>query len=48
VFYDVEGGGVYSYKFDALAPGEWLFAIKALDTNDLESALSAWVSLTVE
>lgn len=48
VFYEVAGGDVTSYQFDALASGEWLFAIKAIDTGDLESSLSAWVSLTIE
>ena len=48
VFYEVEGGGVTSYVFDALPPGEWAFAIKAMGTDSTESGLSEWVTITIE
>lgn len=37
-----------TYRFDGLAPAEWYFAATALDSDGLESALSAVVSKVIE
>ena len=48
VSYGVEGGAIQSYRLNDLASGDWSFAVKAVDTNDLESKPSAWVSVRVD
>ena len=48
VTHGVKGAAVTEYTLDDLDPGEWAFAVKALDTDELQSKPSEWVTLTIQ
>ena len=48
ISYNVQGGDTTEYRLGVLVPGQWEFAVKAIDTRALESRPSDIITITIE